>query len=70
MDEVSAEYGLLAEAMKYPDDYSSVTFRLRPEAKWHDGEPVTPEDVIFSFEMLKAHNPQQAYYYQHVRRRR
>ena len=66
MDEVSAEYGLLAEALKYPADYSSVTYRLRPEAKWHDGEPVTPEDVIFSFEMLKAHNPQQAYYYQHV----
>ncbi len=66
MDEVSTEYGLLAEAMKYPDDYSSVTYRLRDNAKWHDGEPVTPEDVVYSFEVLKTNNPQQAYYYQHV----
>ncbi len=66
LDEVSTEYGLIAEAMKYPDDYSSVTFRLREDARWNDGEPVTVEDVIFSFDALKAHNPQQAYYYQHV----
>src|SRR5262249_52867117 len=36
-DEVSTEYGLLAEAVSYPPDYSSVTYRLRAEAKWHDG---------------------------------
>ena len=34
----------------YPADFSSVTFRLRPEARWHDGEPVTAEDVVWSFE--------------------
>jgi microcin C transport system substrate-binding protein len=39
LDEPSASYGLLAEAFSYPEDYSSVTFRLRPEAKWHDGQP-------------------------------
>jgi microcin C transport system substrate-binding protein len=66
MDEVSTEYGLLADAVKYPDDYSSVTYRLRDGARWHDGQPVTPEDVVFSFDVLKEHNPQQAYYYQHV----
>jgi microcin C transport system substrate-binding protein len=66
MDEVSTEYGLLAEALRYPDDYSSVTYRLRADAKWHDGQPVTADDVIYSFDALKAHNPQQAYYYQHV----
>jgi len=66
MDEVSSEYGLLAEAMKYPDDYSSVTYRLRENARWQDGEPVTVDDVVFSFDVLKANNPQQAYYYQHV----
>lgn len=65
MDEISSEYGLLAEAMKYPADYSSVTFRLRPEAKWHDGQPVTADDVVWSFDTLKT-NPQQAFYYQHV----
>ena len=52
LDEVaiSAEYGLLASEMKYPDDLSSVTFRLNPNAKWHDGVAVTPEDVIWSFQ--------------------
>ena len=47
-DEVSTEYGLLAEAVRHPADFSSVTYRLRAEAKWHDGKPVTPDDVIFS----------------------
>src|SRR5690349_21056830 len=46
LDEVATTYGLLAESVTYPDDYSSVTYRLRPTAKWHDGKPVTPEDVI------------------------
>jgi len=66
LDEPSASYGLLAESFAYPDDYSSVTFRLRPEARWHDGEPVTVEDVIFSFEVLKANSPFHAYYYANV----
>lgn len=66
MDEVATEYGLLAEAVKYPADYSSVTYRLRAEAKWHDGKPVTPEDVIWTFEQLKKLNPNQAFYYRHV----
>lgn len=66
-DEVATEYGLLAEAVSYPADFSSVTYRLRPEAKWHDGQPVTPEDVVFSFEALTKNNPRQAYYYSHVK---
>jgi len=49
LDEVSTEYGLLAEAVGYPADYSYVVYRLRPEARWHDGKPVSVEDVIFSF---------------------
>jgi microcin C transport system substrate-binding protein len=40
-DEISANYGLLAEAVRYPDDYSWVSYRLREGARWHDGEPVT-----------------------------
>lgn len=48
-DEVSTSYGLIAEAMAYPADYSSVTFRLNPKAKWQDGQPVTADDVIWSF---------------------
>ncbi|MCR6500538.1 extracellular solute-binding protein [Shinella sp. CPCC 101442] len=65
-DEITASYGLLAEGVSYPDDFSSASFRLRTEAKWADGKPVTPEDVIFSFEKLKEHNPLYANYYRHV----
>jgi len=66
LDEVSTEYGLLAEAVSYPADFSSVTYRLRADAKWHDGKPVTPEDVIFSFDAFKKHSPQLSAYYRHV----
>jgi len=65
-DELSSMYGLLAESLSYPADYSSVTFRLRPEATWADGKPVTPEDVIFSFETAKKNVPQMEFYYRHV----
>jgi microcin C transport system substrate-binding protein len=66
LDEVSTEYGLLAEAVSYPDNFSSASYRLRAEAKWHDGERVTPEDVIFSFNAYKKYSPQLASYYRHV----
>jgi microcin C transport system substrate-binding protein len=65
-DEVSTAYGLLADAASYPPDFSSATYRLRPEAKWHDGAPVTPEDVIFSLEVFKKNHPGYAAYYRHV----
>jgi microcin C transport system substrate-binding protein len=66
LDEVTSTYGLLAESVNYPDDYSSVTYRLRPNAKWHDGKPVTPDDVIFSLDAFKTNHPRYAAYYQHV----
>jgi microcin C transport system substrate-binding protein len=66
LDEVSSEYGLLAEAVSYPDDFSLAAYRLRAEAKWHDGKPVTPEDAIFSFNAFKKYSPQFAAYYRHV----
>jgi microcin C transport system substrate-binding protein len=65
-DEVATEYGLLAEAASHPDDFAWVTYRLRKEARWHDGKPVTPEDVIFSFDALKKNSPMYASYYRHV----
>jgi microcin C transport system substrate-binding protein len=65
-DEIVASYGLLAESLSYPDDISSASFRIRPEAKWADGQPVTPQDVIFSFEKAKQSNPQFEFYYKHV----
>ena len=66
LDEVSTEYGLLAEAVSHPDDFSSVTYRLRANARWHDGKPVTPDDVIFSFKAFKENSPQLGAYYRHV----
>ncbi|HKJ61862.1 MAG TPA: extracellular solute-binding protein [Hyphomicrobiales bacterium] len=65
-DEIASEYGLLAEWVSYPDDFSSATYKLREEARWHDGKPVTPEDVIFSMEMLKKYDPFRAAYYKNV----
>ncbi len=65
-DEVATEYGLLAEAASHPDDFAWVIYRLRKEAHWHDGKPVTPEDVIFSIEVLKKYSPMYASYYRHV----
>jgi microcin C transport system substrate-binding protein len=65
-DEIAANYGLLAEAVRFPEDYSWVSYRLREDARWHDGEPVTPEDVVWSFEQTVAHNPQREFYYRHV----
>ncbi len=54
LDEPNSAYGLLAESVSFPEDRSSVTFNLRPEARFADGRPVTPEDVIWSFGMLKT----------------
>jgi len=66
LDEVSVDYGLLAEAVSHPPDFSSVTYRLRPQARFHDGKPVTAEDVIFSMQTFQKHDPQLAAYYRHV----
>jgi microcin C transport system substrate-binding protein len=52
-DEPFSEYGLLAESIEMPEDRSWVAFTLRPQARWHDGKPVTVDDVIFSFNTLK-----------------
>jgi microcin C transport system substrate-binding protein len=65
-DEPSAEYGLVVEAVRYPEDYSSVTYRLRPEAQFHDGQPITADDVIWSMVSLKQAHPQYAFYYHNV----
>jgi microcin C transport system substrate-binding protein len=65
-EEVGVEYGLLAETVYRAEDYSTAAFRLRPEAVWHDGVPVTPEDVIYGFEFLKANNPRYQFYYKNV----
>ncbi len=53
-DEPFTMYGLIAETIEWPEDRSWVIFNLRPEARWHDGKPITVEDVIWSFETLKT----------------
>lgn len=66
LDEPSTEYGLIAEAVSHPDDYSSVTFRLNTEATFQDGHPITAEDVIYSLQALKEINPFFKAYYANV----
>ncbi len=53
-DEPFSLYGLIAESVETPDDRSSVTFQIREEARFADGTPVTPEDVLFSWSLLKS----------------
>ena len=66
LDEASTAYGLLAESAAYPDDFSYVIYRLRAAARWHDGKPITAEDVVFSFDALKKNSPLYSAYYRHI----
>ena len=66
LDEVSTEYGLLVEAVSHPDDHSSVNYRLRANARWHDGKPVTADDVVYSFDVFRKNSPFYGAYYRHV----
>jgi len=66
LDEPLTAYGQLAEAAAYPDDFSYAIYRLRAEARWHDGKPVTPDDVVFSFDVLKKNSPMYSAYYRHI----
>lgn len=53
MDEPFSEYGWIAESVSVAKDRSWVSYHLRPEARFQDGSPITPDDVIFSFEILR-----------------
>ncbi len=65
-DEASVSHPLIAEAFKYPEDFSSATYRLDPRARWHDGKPVTVDDLVWSFNVLKANSPMYNRYYENV----
>jgi microcin C transport system substrate-binding protein len=54
-DEASTEYCHLAGVIELPADRMGVTFELRPEARWHDGRPITAADVAWTFETLRQH---------------
>jgi microcin C transport system substrate-binding protein len=53
-DEPDAMYGLVAESAELAPDRSWVIFNMRPQARWHDGTPITAADVVFTFETLKT----------------
>ena len=66
-DEPYSLYGLIAERIEWPADRSWVVFTLREIARWHDGEPITADDVIFSFETLTTQgSPQYRFIYRGV----
>ncbi|MCH8182122.1 MAG: ABC transporter substrate-binding protein [Proteobacteria bacterium] len=52
-DEPDSMYGLVAETADLADDRTSIVFKLRPEARFHDGSPMTVDDIVFSFTTLK-----------------
>ena len=63
-DEAFSQYGELAELVFVPEDRSWVAFKLRKEAKWHDGKPVTVDDVIWSFNtLIEKGSPFYRFYY-------
>lgn len=66
LDEPATAYGLIAEWISHPDDYSSVTFGLNPAARFQDGSPITPDDVVFSFDEQKKADPVRAITYRDV----
>lgn len=53
LDEPETMYGLVASSVDVSADYSSAEFVIRKEAKFHDGSPITPDDIIFSYNTLK-----------------
>jgi microcin C transport system substrate-binding protein len=65
-DEAFAEYGLVAESAEVAPDRSWVAFTLRPEARFHDGSPITVDDVVWTFQTLrtKGHPFYRSYYAQ------
>lgn len=54
-DKTAVFYGLLAKEIEVAPDFSFARFHLDPAARWHDGQPVTSEDIAFTFESLRAH---------------
>ncbi|MCK5621288.1 MAG: ABC transporter substrate-binding protein, partial [Alphaproteobacteria bacterium] len=67
LDEPFSEYCLLCETVEVPQDRSWVAFTLRANARWHDGKPITVEDVIWTFNTLREKgDPFYRYYYASV----
>ena len=68
-DDPSTEYAAIAESVEVADDLSWVAFNLNPAAVWHDGKPITSDDVVWSFETLKEKGaPLYRFYYAAVQK--
>lgn len=67
-DEAFTQYGQIAESIEMPEDRSFVVFNLRKEAKWSDGQPLTADDVVFTFNtLMKDGHPFYRAYYANVK---
>ncbi|USE39492.1 extracellular solute-binding protein [Endozoicomonas sp. SCSIO W0465] len=56
-DEPYSVYGLIAQQIEYPDDFRWVTYHLNPNARFHDGHPITSEDIVYTFQSLQERGP-------------
>ena len=66
-DEPFTNYGLIAQTVEWPDDRSWVIFNLNPKARWHDGMPITADDVVWTFNtLIEKGSPQYRFYYASV----
>ena len=66
-DEAFTKYCLICERLEYPVDRTWIIFHLRPQAKWHDGKPITPADVVWSFNtLMEKGTPSYRFYYADV----
>jgi microcin C transport system substrate-binding protein len=66
-DEPFTQYGLIAEKLEYPSDRKWVVYHLNPKARFNDGKPIEPDDVIFSYNtLLKKGSPFYKVYYKDV----
>jgi microcin C transport system substrate-binding protein len=64
--DIGGEYPQIADAVRYPADFSYVIYRINPKAKWHDGTPITADDVVWSFDKSVELNDSIRNYYRHV----
>jgi len=54
-NELDVAYGLIAEHVTVPDDYSWIIFHLHPDARFQDGHPITAEDFVFAWDSIQAY---------------
>ncbi len=67
-DEIDAYYPLIAESVRYSDDYTWLELKINPKARFHDGVPITAHDVAFTFDkFMKEGVPQYRIYYQDIK---